>query len=91
MPKTNQPASPLRAVFGANLRATRKAKGLSIFDIAHDSKIDWSYISQIERGQRNSGLDMLDALAQAVGVRVVDLLDPETEAVHAGTEAPDET
>ncbi|MFW8628059.1 helix-turn-helix domain-containing protein [Deinococcus sp. ME38] len=74
MPKTNRSPSPLRAVFGANLRAVRKDRGLSIFDVAFQSKIDWSYISQIERGQRNVGIDMLDALAQAVGVPLIELL-----------------
>lgn len=77
MPKTNRPASPLRKVFGENLRATRKARGLSTFDVAYAIKMDWSYISQIERGGRNVGLDVMDALAGAVGVPLVDLLRPE--------------
>lgn len=62
----------------------RKAKGLSIFDIAQDIKMDWSYISQIERGQRNVGLDVLDALAGAVQVRLVELLDAEHDFSQAG-------
>ena len=76
MPRTSRPPSPLRAVFGGNLRAARKARGMSVFDVAYRSKVDWSYINQIERGERNAGLDILDALAQAVGVKLVDLLDP---------------
>ena len=74
MPKTNRPASPLRKVFGENLRATRKAKDLSLFDIAHTIKMDWSYISQLERGERNVGLDVMDALAGAVNVPLIELL-----------------
>nr|WP_226342366.1 helix-turn-helix transcriptional regulator [Deinococcus sp. AJ005] len=64
-------------MFGENLRATRKAKGLSTFDVAYAIKMDWSYISQIERGGRNVGLDVMDALAGAVGVPLVDLLRTE--------------
>lgn len=52
------------------MRATRKVKELSIFDIAYAIKMDWSYISQIERGGRNVGLDIMDALAGAVDVPV---------------------
>lgn len=75
MPRTNRPSSPLRTVFGANLRAARKEQGLTVFDVAHASRMDWSYVHQIERGERNVGLDVLDALAQAVNRKLIDLLD----------------
>ncbi len=84
MPKTNRPASPLRKVFGENLRATRKAKALSIFDIAYAIKMDWSYISQIERGGRNVGLDVMDALAGAVDVPLVELLRSDYQPEPSG-------
>lgn len=74
MPRTNRPPSPLRVVFGANLRSTRKAQGMTVFDVAHACRMDWSYINQIERGERNAGIDVLDALATAVGVPLRDLL-----------------
>lgn len=82
MPRTSRPPSPLRAVFGANLRAARKTKGLSVFDVAYRAKVDWSYISQIERGERNVGLDILDALAEAVESKLVDLLSPDTSSLR---------
>ncbi|MBZ9752907.1 helix-turn-helix domain-containing protein [Deinococcus sp. HMF7604] len=54
--------------------------------MAQASQMDWSYISQIERGKRNVGIDILDALAHAVGASVVDLLmAPEGELSENGT------
>lgn len=69
----------MRVVFGGNLRSTRRAKGLSVFDVAYAIKMDWSYISQIERGKRNVGIDVMDALAGAIGVQLIDLLQPLTD------------
>ncbi|MBZ9751813.1 helix-turn-helix domain-containing protein [Deinococcus sp. HMF7604] len=49
--------------------------------MAQASQMDWSYISQIERGKRNVGIDILDALAQAVGTSVINLLSPSEDEV----------
>lgn len=75
--RPSKPASPLRATFGRNLRLTRIAQDQSIYDIAAKAEIDWSYLGQIERGERSVGLDVLDALAQAVEVQLFELLNPD--------------
>lgn len=77
MPKTSRPPSPLRLVFGVNLRAARKEQNLTVFDVAQSCRVDWSYIHQIERGERNVGIDIMDALAQAVHRDVTELLSRE--------------
>ncbi|THF85498.1 helix-turn-helix transcriptional regulator [Deinococcus sp. KSM4-11] len=77
MPRTSRPFSPLRAVFGARYRAARKTRGLTLDDVAHAAQIDWSYLAQLERGQRNVGIDVMDALARAIGVPLHELLVPE--------------
>lgn len=33
------------------------------------------YISQIESGRRNAGIDMIQRISRALGVRMVDLFD----------------
>lgn len=79
MARDKRSPSPLREVFGANLRAARKAKGLTIFDVSYAAQVDWSYVTQIEGGRKNLSIDVMDALAKAVGVSVIELLDnPKT-------------
>lgn len=81
MPKTSRPPSPLRAVFGARLRTERKARGYTLEEVAHRAHLDWSYLAQLERGKRNVGIDALDALAQAIGIPLHQLLDPRDAPV----------
>ena len=76
MPREKRSASPLRQVFGTQLRAARQARGMTIFDLAYAAQVDWSYVTQIENGRKNASLDVLDALATAVGVPLVTLLQP---------------
>lgn len=59
-----------------NLRLARISKDLSINDAAAKADVDWSYFAQIERGKRSVGLDVMDALAQSVGVPLFELLNP---------------
>lgn len=39
--------------FGARLRARREAAGLTQEDVAHAAGLHWTYVGQIERGERN--------------------------------------
>lgn len=74
MPFEKRSVSPLRLVFGTQLRAARQARGMTIADLAYAARVDWSYLTQIEAGRKNASLDVLDALATAVGVSLIDLL-----------------
>ena len=77
--RPSKAASPLRAVFGRNVRLTRIAQHQSLHDIAAKAEIDWSYLGQIERGERSVGLDLMDALAQALELELFELLRPDYE------------
>lgn len=59
--------------FGARIRELRKAKGLSQEDFAHVCEFDRTYISGIERGNRNPTLKALEILANALDVSIEDL------------------
>lgn len=74
MEKLNGP-SP-REVFGKNLRLLRRLKDISQEQLALNANLSRSYVSEVERGARNVSIDNMGVLADAVGVQLKDLLDP---------------
>ena len=52
-----------RRVLAENVKAARKALGLSQEALALETEIDRTYISGIERGLRNPSLDLIVKLA----------------------------
>jgi transcriptional regulator with XRE-family HTH domain len=65
---------PTRHLLAQRLRLLRTLRGWSQETLAEHAGLHRTYISGIERGERNLGLDNLDKLAQAFGVTVGDLL-----------------
>ena len=57
-----------------NLRATRAQRKLSQGAVAQKAGVSVSYVSMIERGQRTPPLETLEALAKALSVGPLDLL-----------------
>ncbi|WP_102126060.1 helix-turn-helix domain-containing protein [Deinococcus planocerae] len=76
--KTPNP-SPLRRLFGQRLRAERHAQELTLEDVAEAADMNWSYIAQVERGERNVSIDNMTALAGAVGRQLYELLMPDEQ------------
>jgi transcriptional regulator with XRE-family HTH domain len=64
-----------RAVFGSNVRRLRTERGYSQEELAERSGLHRTYVSSLERGQRNVGLDNIKKLAAALGVKASELLD----------------
>jgi transcriptional regulator with XRE-family HTH domain len=64
----------LRDIFASNLRRLRNAKGLSQDDLAYDSGISRSYLSQIEKGTFYASLRVIGRLAESLAVEPADLL-----------------
>jgi transcriptional regulator with XRE-family HTH domain len=58
----------LREIFAANIKRLRKERGMSQEDLAFESGLHRTYISGIERGIRNVGLDNVGVLAKALRV-----------------------
>ena len=56
----------LRAPFGRRVRALREARGLSQEKLAELANLHWTFLSGIERGRRNPGLNTLARLATAL-------------------------
>lgn len=66
---------PGRRAFGRRVRHLRVARGYSQEELAARSGLHRTYISSLERGQRNVGLDNVRALAAALGVRPAELFE----------------
>jgi transcriptional regulator with XRE-family HTH domain len=86
-PEPIKDSHPTRHLLAQRLRLLRTLRGWSQETLAEQAGLHRTYISGIERAERNLGLDNLDKLAQAFGVTVVDLLtaNPMTEP-HVGTQ-----
>jgi transcriptional regulator with XRE-family HTH domain len=76
MVKARRQTKSARLRFAANLRATRKAKGLSQEELAAIAGLHRTYVGAIERGERNVSIDNIERLASALHLDVVDLLAP---------------
>jgi transcriptional regulator with XRE-family HTH domain len=65
-----------RLTFAANLRKIRTAKGLSQEKLADLCDLHRTYVSSVERGERNISVDNMERLAKALEVDVRELLNP---------------
>ena len=53
---------------GMRIRYLRKQKGLSQEDLALDSGVNKNYLSDLERGERNPTIVVLEKIAASLGV-----------------------
>ncbi len=65
--------SPAHTAYGLAIRELRAARGISQETLAHAADLDRTYVSGIERGQRNPSLTNLLKLAAALDVKVSEL------------------
>lgn len=63
-------------IFGENVRRVRKAQGLSLEALAHEVGLAYSYMGQVERGQRNPTLDVVERIAEVLHAEPLALLAP---------------
>jgi transcriptional regulator with XRE-family HTH domain len=61
-----------RALLAWNLRRLRTERGMSQERLAADTGIDRAYVSEIERAQGNATVDLLDRLADLLGVEIAE-------------------
>jgi transcriptional regulator with XRE-family HTH domain len=64
----------LGQIVAENLRTVRKDQKLSQEVLAKKARVSVSYVSMLERGERTPPLDTLEALARALGVSPLYLL-----------------
>jgi len=79
-----------RRIVGWNLRRIRVERGLTIEDLAGNAEVDASFVARVERASANSSVDLLDRLARALKVRLVELFiepapgAPQPKPLRAG-------
>lgn len=64
----------IRAKFGDRVRRMRKARGVTQLELAELVGVGRSYLSQIENGKRDPGLQLIKALADGLGTTASRLL-----------------
>ncbi len=68
------PLNDVTVRFGRKLRAVRTEKGISQEELAQRSGLHRTYVSSVERGERNISLINIAKLANALGVRPSELM-----------------
>ena len=66
-----------RLLFARNLRQARRLKDISQEALALQAGLSRTYVSEVERGERNVSIDNMGRLADALGMKLMDLLDSE--------------
>jgi transcriptional regulator with XRE-family HTH domain len=65
-----------RQVFARNLRRYRRIREISQEELALQAGMSRSYVSGVEREERNISIDNMGQLADALGVALKELVDP---------------
>jgi transcriptional regulator with XRE-family HTH domain len=73
----------LQELFGANLRAARQSRDMTQDDLSRASGTARTYISLVEKGQKNLMMATAVSLASAVGKTVPELLLPLGQAAES--------
>lgn len=60
---------------GKRIRHLRRAKGMTQEELAFESKIDYSYVNEIEAGKRNPSVERVHAIAKALDVSIKELFE----------------
>jgi len=66
--------SDVRIRFGEKLRKVRQRVGLSQERLAELAGLHRTYVSSVERGQRNISLENVERLADALGITMAELM-----------------
>jgi ribosome-binding protein aMBF1 (putative translation factor) len=72
-----QSRGPLRDVLARNMRRLRAARGLSQEALAHESDINRTYLSGVERSERNVSIDNIARIAKGLRIEPWKLLKDE--------------
>jgi transcriptional regulator with XRE-family HTH domain len=68
-----------RALVGWNLRRLRVARDVSQERLAFDSGVDRSYLGGLERGEENPTVEVLERLADTLGIKLAELFEEPAE------------
>ena len=80
----------LRDLIGSKLREIRVGKNLTLRSVADDATVSYSYLSELERGQKEASSEILAAICGALQVPMSDVLYAVTEKVAQTEEVKNE-
>lgn len=80
----------VRVRFGERLRELRRARRMSQEELAFRSGLTQTYLSQVEKGQRNISLVNIEKLAKALGVSLRVLMPEDIRSPSTRDEGPDQ-
>ena len=72
----------IRQVLALNLKALRRARGMSQEELAYRAEVDRTYVSALERSVYAASVDVVDRLARVLGVEAADLLRRPSRAAE---------
>ena len=70
----------VKTTLGEFIRSTRKAKRMTIADLARRSNITHPFLSDVERGRRNPSEEVVSKLAENLGLSIEQLNELNTAA-----------
>ncbi len=73
MAKARRPSA--KEVFARNVRLARRAREISQEQLANVAGMSRAYLSEVEKAARNISIDRMEALADALGYTVRELVD----------------
>ncbi|GAB2637995.1 helix-turn-helix transcriptional regulator [Gordonia jinhuaensis] len=68
----------LREVIGDTLRDARKRQGRTLKEVAGEAGVSVTYLSEVERGQKEASSEVVAAVTRALGGSMIDLLTEMT-------------
>jgi transcriptional regulator with XRE-family HTH domain len=78
VPVDPEAAQSWRSAFGTRLKELRTARGYSQMTLAHKVGLHPTYISSVERGERNISLVNIHVLALGLEVQPHEMLQPSS-------------
>lgn len=64
----------IKKIFGKNVKLLRIEKGWSQEKLALTADLDRTYIPSIEKGERNVSITVIEKIANALDVEIIELL-----------------
>ena len=74
-----------RQMLGDAIRGTRRERGERLVDDAETAGISPQYLSEIERGRKEPSSEMVEAVAEALGLTTLDLVRRAADESAAAT------
>lgn len=76
--KSSKDKDPELVALGRRLHRLRRAAALTQEQVAEAAELHWTYVAQVERGERNLTYRSILKLARGLGVPATQLMPPES-------------